>query len=59
MIWMMNKDLIQIDRLNKPNTELVELTKQDYIKLMDRMNQQIENRQYLNNYLETRKRLDK
>jgi hypothetical protein len=55
----MNKDLIQIDRLNKPNTELVELTKQDYIKLMDRMNQQIENRQYLNNYLETRKRLDK
>jgi len=55
---MMNKDLIQIDRLNKPNTEIVELTKQDYFKLVDRMTQQLENREYLDNYLETRKRLE-
>ena len=52
-------DLIQIDHLNKPSTELVELTKEDYIKLCHKMNQQLENREYLDNILETRKRLDK
>jgi hypothetical protein len=51
-------DLIQIDHLNKPSTEIVQLTKEDYFKLCDRMNQQLENREYLDNLLETRKRLE-
>ncbi len=59
MVFHTLNELIQIDRLNKPKTELVQLTKQDYIRLMDRMIQQIENREFLDNYLETIRRLEK